>query len=342
MANQQQLIRFMTLDKCFRDTDELYSIDRLLGECQHALESADISSKDIAVSRRTFFDDIKKMDYDYGMEIEAYTVSGFGKTRFYRYTNVRQKFSLMKFTMKEMNQITDAIEILSRFPDNPQYEWAKNYLSVIQTQQLADEDQNCVEFQDNPNPESNRFFRPLLKAIFRQMPITIKYKKYDSEVKVHEISPYLLKQFNNRWFLLSKNYGFDKLSLYPLDRIQEVLLLSPNKFEKPRREIKEYFRNIVGVSKKEDKPVETVIIRVTKKDYPYVASKPLHFSQMDLPARETEDSVFIRLRVQINTELEAAILSYGANMEVIEPKELRDSIKNKITTLYLNYSKSAE
>lgn len=74
-------------------------------------------------------------------------------------------------------------------------------------------------------------------------------------------------------------------------------------------------------------------MQFSKNRYPYVESKPLH-ETMRIVDRE---NCIVAIDVIPNRELEALILSYGDDVEVLEPEDFRKQIANKIKAHYHKY-----
>jgi predicted DNA-binding transcriptional regulator YafY len=68
----------------------------------------------------------------------------------------------------------------------------------------------------------------------------------------------------------------------------------------------------------------------------YILSQPLHHSQKTILQNDQE--VQIQLKVYITQELKMAILSYGKEVKVLQPKSLRTELKKVIETMVANYS----
>lgn len=51
----------------------------------------------------------------------------------------------------------------------------------------------------------------------------------------------------------------------------------------------------------------------------------------------TDNYIFITIKVKVNKELIANIISYGADVEVISPLSLRESIKNIVEQMFKQY-----
>ena len=69
----------------------------------------------------------------------------------------------------------------------------------------------------------------------------------------------------------------------------------------------------------------------------YIKTLPLHSTQQIIS--EDENVIVISINVNINFELEQIIKSYGSSVEVIEPKDLRKTIKQDLQATLKFYEK---
>src|SRR5690606_32986709 len=97
----------------------------------------------------------------------------------------------------------------------------------------------------------------------------------------------------------------------------------------------EYFEDIIGVTLHEGDPV-VVELKVARKLWPYIETKPLHGSQKK--KKEEETFVVLSLEVIPNFELEKLILSFGEEIEVLSPAMFRVKIMGRINGLQNNYN----
>lgn len=333
--NNDQFVRYKALDRCFRDNYGCYTIMDLVEACTKAV-CAFHGDTDRKVAQRTVEKDIEDLRLRY--EIKLQDRLRLGHKKLYRYEDT--SFSLMQTLLAdgelEQMMLQNVLDTLSLYDDVPQYKWLYMFLQQRINGIKANETQ-AIEFQNNPDLMGMEHFDILLNAIINHQPITIRYQKYHGEPRDCQVHPYLLKQFNDRWFLIGRTDGFDNLSNYAIDRIQEVSLLGIP-FLPAGLDLTEYFEDVIGVSKDNRVEPVDVVIRINKSRYPYVESKPLHSSQTPLRKMWDDEHCVIRLHVQINNELEASILSLGCDAEVLEPESLRESIKKKIDTLNNMYN----
>lgn len=88
--------------------------------------------------------------------------------------------------------------------------------------------------------------------------------------------------------------------------------------------------------------VETSVIEllVSRERFPYIETKPLHWTQKHLKEKDTDDHVFVTIEVKPNKELIALLLSFGADLIVVSPKYVREEIAEGITKLYKQYNQA--
>ena len=82
-----------------------------------------------------------------------------------------------------------------------------------------------------------------------------------------------------------------------------------------------------------DVPAEHVLLKFSPSRFPYVHSKPLHHSQK---LKDKENGI-IEITVKPNRELMALLLEFGDDVEVLQPKHLRQEIQEKIKKMQQLY-----
>lgn len=336
--NKDQFVRYKALDRCFRVNPPCYDKEGLLEACCKAIQHFHCDP-DRKVKLRTIELDLQELKSRYGIKLcENIRL---GRKKLYQYEDT--SFSLMKKLLAdgELEQmlLQNVLETLELYEDVPQYRWLKLFLQQQMNGKRA-EDTQAIEFQNNPDLLGMEHFDTLLDSILRHQTLSLEYQKYHGVPKTYQVHPYLLKQFNDRWFLIARTEGYPNISNYAIDRIKKI---SPSSipYQSAGIDLKEYFEEVVGVTRDERKPIEEVIIRITRSRYPYLETKPLHASQTPLRAQWDDENCVIRLKVQISNELEAKILSLGSDAEVLAPECLRNAIKQKIELLFNKYSNSA-
>ena len=118
-----------------------------------------------------------------------------------------------------------------------------------------------------------------------------------------------------------RNIAPDRLvDLAPTD----ISFKMPKKFD-----AEAYYANTVGIFVKEGLKPKPVRIRVYGDRVDYVRSLPIHKSQEEVITKNGEYSEF-KYYVCLTPELTTQLLSLGEFVEVLEPTELKDTMKERL------------
>ena len=336
--NKLQLIRYKVLDQCLRNPVGCFGIDDLVNACSKALTYERFT--DVKISTRTIQGDLKDLRELYGAVLDDKLKDG--HKRIYRYEDT--SFSIIPQLIPNLSHeqeiLKQVLDMLKDYESLPQYQWLQ---TLIKQRMLGDtmDGNSVIGFQNNPDLIGMEHFETLLSAILTKQPMEMVYKPYFGNQRERIVYPYYLKQYNNRWFLICKTSGFESLSNYAIDRIVSLQVANAS-FEPCDIDFDTYFDNVIGVSCQKDGSIEDILLRVSKQRYPYIASKPIHWSQTELKQMRTDDYHVIRLRLQISKELVSELLSFGNDLEVLSPLSLRESIFSKISDLFSKYRNNAD
>ena len=327
-TNKNALIRYKVLDKCFRNPGKRYFINDLILECEKVL--LDIDSDSNGISRRQIFDDIAFMESKEGWEIEL-NKNRDGKRVYYRYTNTSFSINNMPLNEVEVNQLKDALVILSQFKGMPQFEWVNELVPKLQQGIASDEvSATIIEFDSNQYLKGIEHLGPLHNAIFYKKALNISYQPFENDAPFDVvIHPYFLKQYNNRWFLFGFNQENGKYDWnLALDRIVSIKETNIGYHKNTVIDWNEYFEDIIGVTKPSNAEIENVVLHFNSKTGNYIQTKPLHGSQKSKWLND--NTLQVTLQIIINYELERLILSYADSVVVIQPLSLAHVIKNRL------------
>ena len=174
------------------------------------------------------------------------------------------------------------------------------------------------------------YFLPLLNAIKNQKEVNLSYQTYwDKAPSIRKVEPYLLKEFNNRWYLIAKDISKQAIRTYGLDRITNSDVTKKKFILSENHQPENYFKSSFGIiSRDGEQPIQTIVLSFDEQQAKYIKSMPLHASQEIVT--DTGDELVIKLQMYITFDFEMELLSYGEHVKVIEPMVLRDSLKNKL------------
>lgn len=326
------------MDRCFRNTGRLYYIEDLVQETNRAIY--DYSGIEDGVKKRQVYEDIAFMESEAGWSIDLVRKKEGRKVSF-RYADPTYSIGKEPLNDVEKSQIQEVLQTLSRFKGMPQFEWVEDISARLQTIALPFEQQQIIEFEQNPFLKGLEFITPLYNAILYKRPLNLVYHSFKSEDKMDLlIHPYYLKQYNQRWFLFGWNQEKDFLMNLALDRIQAISEAQAPFLENTTIDFTEYFEDVVGVTIPRDSKTEAVVLEIQKERWPYIETKPLHGSQKVL-ARNS-DTVVIQLAIKPNYEFISLLLSLGEGVKVISPEAFKISVLEKLKNILHQHEKPVQ
>lgn len=324
-TNRHAQIRYTILDRCFSNNHRLYNYDDLLQEVNSQL--FELGTEGIKLRQLQY--DIEHMQSDVGWAVDFQEGLRKGRKKAFRYTDPSFSISNHPLNVNDAKQLQTTLTILSRYKHREEFGWIEELIPRMQ-QAFDLEDQGergIISYQENIDLKGREHLGVLFNLIVKKKQIKITYKPFNGDAQEIILSPFHLKQFNNRWFLFAKHPDYKNMSNYPLDRIEEIEELSKDA-ERNDIDWMDYFDDIVGVTHPDLGIVQKVELKFSKNRISYVKTKPLHSTQRLL--KEDPDGLTVTIEVIPNPELIQLILSFGPDVEVIKPESLREMILEKV------------
>jgi predicted DNA-binding transcriptional regulator YafY len=321
------LLRYQTLDRCFKNNGRSYLIEELLEEVNQTLFDENPENSGIQV--RQLREDIRFMrsELGYSAPIETRVISG--KKHSYYYSDPSFSINNSPLNSTEVEQLKSVLTLLNRFQGSPGFEWLTEMSVILKdTFHIKSNDKKVISFESNIDYTGHEFITSIFNAIVNKRVLKINYMPFGKDAHELIFHPYHLKQFNNRWFVfgLYQNLDVPAWNL-ALDRIASMNEIH-DEYVVDDTDWDYYFSEIIGVSKPFEKEEEEIQLLFTPKQSPYIKTKPIHESQKDY---EIEEGLLVKIKVIPNFELEQLILSFGENVKVLSPFHLIDKIKQRIS-----------
>lgn len=330
-TNKNALIRYQALDKCFSNYRKQYFMEDLIDACNDALSEYDSNTS--GVQRRQIFDDINFMKDPLGYNAPIESIKD-GKRVYYRYSDKDYSINKQPLNSSEAQALTDTIAMLGRFKGLPNFEWMDEVTSKLETSfELNNTSSNIVGFDQNIDLKGLKFFTPLFNAIISQKALKVKYTPFNKDVIEMVLSPYYLKQYNNRWFLFGKSKQYDNLTNIALDRINQMKEVVGQYEKNTLFDFNEFFEDIIGVTHPKDVKEQKIVLKVDDDYVGYFLTKPIHGSM-----KKRLGNVF-ELKIIPNYELETYLFSHADKIKVVEPEGLRKTILDRINKAWERQNK---
>ena len=196
---------------------------------------------------------------------------------------------------------------------------------------LTDRLSRHIHFESR-KPQGTENLYGLLHAIKNKRQIKFTHQKYwDNEPTNRQVEPYALKEFKNRWYVLSNDLKDNQVKSFSLDRITNLEITKTPFIDTINFDVNEHYKYCFGIISSNGQKPQEVIISCNPLKGKYIKSLPFHESQTVLIDNETE--VRIKLYLVITYDFMMEILSHGDNMRILAPENL-------ITELKITYQKA--
>ena len=302
-------------------------IERLIQIVFLLLRHENITAKQLAeelcVSTRTIYRDINILSVA-GIPVTSQKGYGGG-------LSLLQGYSLDKsyFTREEQNNIIQALQILksSGYPDADK---ALNKVAGLFSHQLQSEWLE-IDFSYWGSPEKERNnITALERAIINKYVITFTYYNAELTVTSQIVEPLKLVFKSHAWYLVAYSKRKNDIRTYKMSRIRE-LRITNQLFE---RKLPEDF-SITPVYKEEyNTPV--FILHFSEK----IAYKVYDEFQEKYIKKLEDGTLEVTFRYQLSDWTFLYLLSFGEYLEIIEPVEARNLLREKAQKIFSMYEKN--
>lgn len=328
-SNKNALIRYKTLDKCLKNKYRKYTLEDLIDECSEAL--FEFEGKESFVSKRTVQLDLQNMrseKFGYEAPIEVY------ERKYYRYSDPDYSIHNISVNESDLKAMNNAVQILKQFKDFSMFKEMNGVIQKLEDSIHSTNQKSIIHLDKNEQLKGLEYIDVLYDAILHKKVLNITYKSFKArESDSYIVHPQLLKEFNNRWFLICSNKQY--VYNLALDRMEDIQIEEKIDYIDMNLDGDEYFKDIVGVSVSPTMAPRNVIFFVDSHNAPYVKTKPFHASQ-EIVSESNEGTIF-KICVQLNFELERLLLGFGECLVVHKPRKLRLRLEEKFKAAAKNY-----
>ncbi len=323
--NKSYSTRVKMLNTLFRT--RIYSMDELIERISEKVGTS--------VSKKTIQDTIKYMREEGAPIVNL-------KDKGYRYEPKSYNHIGVILSGAYVEKIKMAVSLLKQIPGLDLHEELNTIFEELNMKAEMETEDELIQFDQRPDYYGSKYMVDVLEAIKGKSVISFDYQPFNYDTPKNIIvHPYLLKEFNNRWYLIGLLEEFRiqeryEMHQFALDRIKNKVRVKANieYFHVPSFNPAKLYEHIYGMSTTFGNVVEEVLLRFTPLRAKYVATNPLHHTQTCLSDSESTFS----FHLIPNKELESLVLSFGADVEVLEPESLRSRIRMIIEDAGRKYS----
>ncbi len=353
-ANKNAMTRYKILDELLSNRYHNYSLDDLTEEVNKRF--SEMYPDTNGVVRRTIEKDINYLEYEgpFMVDIVRYSVSGYNQEKQKSFTKqclryANPSFSIFKKEMTDDEEylLREALSLLGQFNGLPNLDSLEGLRLGLGVRSNS---RRIISFTRNPLENSN-LIGELFTAISQRQVVKLSYHQFSDKNTILEtnVHPYMLKEYNRRWYLSAAAETDMKILTFGLERIDKVTPLPSHKYVEYQGDIEEFFDDIIGVTNFVEKSVEHILFWVSDKSKDYVATKPLHDSQkyyrgdkeIEYHAKypTLQGGAFFSIDCKENYELLRELTSFGKELLVLEPTSIQRSICENISSVIEEYRK---
>lgn len=177
--------------------------------------------------------------------------------------------------------------------------------------------------------------KPLLSAIRTCKIIQFSHYNFATEKTTHYVvKPYLLREYQNRWYVVGIAENVKELRIFGIDRISDLKVTTKTFKRNTALNPAALFEQTIGLVFSCNS-LQEVVLSFTPIQGKYVKTLPWHASQKILIDDDTECRV--SLRVIPNFELTQEILKHGASVKVIKPDWLAQEVRTVLEEAFNRY-----
>lgn len=213
--------------------------------------------------------------------------------------------------------------------------WLLNTISVsnllLDSQSLKDR----ILLEDVPSGQEDLAL--ILEAMKTNTQLRITYQSYwRDESFTFNVHPYCVKLFKQRWYLIAFNPYYNKVMIYALDRIFDICKLDGETFTMPKDwSAEDFFKDSFGIIVDSNVKARRIVLKVSAGQANYIRDLKLHDTQEEIECNE-EYSIF-RYWLSPQYDFIQELLWNGADVEVLEPKELRKDVARIVESMWNKY-----
>jgi predicted DNA-binding transcriptional regulator YafY len=328
------LIRFRVIDRCLRNKYKPFpSKQELRTACEEALYGSEDGANicDSTIEKDMF---AMKMEHDAPIKYSK-------RDKGYYYEDEDFSINDIPLTEDDVDAIKFAANTLIQFRDVEMFKQFGFAIDKIfdrvniSQDPMADDLSSLVQFETAISVKGNEFLSPLLTAIRGKNIVHFEYESFvNGKKKARKVVPLLLKEYRNRWYLISFDTVKETIMTYALERMEELEVGTEIHAGTIDFNAARFFRHAVGITANDSLP-DHVVFKADNVAAKYIESQPFHQSQQMI--RVGKNKTTFSLDVLISEELIRSMLSFGGEIEVIEPISLREMIIQRLTVMCDNY-----
>lgn len=321
--NKKAYRRYRVIDACIRNKMRPYpTMEELIEACREKL--------DVDVSSETIQKDIANMKLPSPDGLDAPIKFNRAKGG-YMYTNPAYSISGISLNTDDISAIKESLDLLNdlgRERLSGKFKFAMEKVLASMKEEIPEDFANKKIIQtDIPSgARGYEHFELFYSATRDEIPVSFVHYSYQKrQFKSLTVHPFVIKEFQNRWYVIGFSELHHEIRTFGLDRIYAPFLTYESFRRVDTNHRLTYLNDVFGVFPLRDGEKEKIEIHADPIVAYYFQAYPIHQSQ-EIKMNDYGNAV-ISWELVPSLELAQLILSYGDQVQVVEPERLKQYIK---------------
>ena len=200
----------------------------------------------------------------------------------------------------------------------------------------------CIHLHDrfiiDDFPSEGGMLAPIVSAIEGNRKLRLIYHRYGKHPARRTISPYCIKTFKNRIYVLGR-FDSGRICIFSLDRIEDIDILDDTFEVDESFDARDFFAHCYGVFlPDEDAKIETVMFRSYGDAKYYYRDVPLHRSQREI--FDCEEYADFEVTLFVTNDFIGDIIQQAGRLEILSPAHLRSRVADIICNMASQYAET--
>jgi predicted DNA-binding transcriptional regulator YafY len=332
IKSKDQGLRFDVIDKLLKKRKG-YTVDEISKHVNSVLEGHGIK-----VDIRTIYSDIRDLKDRYGLEI----IKLRGR---YSYVDPNDGYRKPRVESKDKETLALGLEAFASLKHLSFFDKFSDVVNRLLAGSLFDgindeEKSRIIQIGDSFNDSGYQYIEKVYQAIKNKTAIRVLYNKGVDNTKGRTISPYILKEYRNQWYMVGyskDSSGAPSSRVYALSKIESLTILDQKSYVIDESfNAGDYFKYSLGIFHNlYEKPIVVKLKFIGAFHVQRLKSYKLHPTMEVISMSDNE--IVVSMKVYNGTDLTALILGYKNEVLVLEPQVLYEEIKAILENMALLY-----
>ncbi len=330
--NKEAQIRYLTIDACLCDKRKPFpSMALLIAVIEEKI------GKSFTVS--TIQKDLKALKEDEALGYLAPIKFSKSKNGYY-YSDPNYTLRSVPLNSAEIESLLAATDLLRTFSGdrvghNFNTAVDKILASVREKFDTTSDKRVLIQTENPPRMRGWEYFELLFQAAKDKTVVSFIHYSYSKRVfNAIVLHPYLLKEFQNRWYIVGYSEKHRAIRNFGLDRVIEPLLINKKFNTQLNFNPESYYKDTFGlypIGKKK----EQIHFRVSPLMGNYLLSQPLHESQ-SVVNHYAYGHLLLQLDIIPSVELINQFVMLSNHITIIKPQWVRKEVQEQLKTSAIN------